>query len=193
MICADLYLREWKASDVNLALLYEAPQLLLAKERYYAGERDATEKAILLLRRWVARYCGDRAMQNALALGRGSGFRLAKIAMRVLTYRLDHPDLTRAEEAEAIGQELGIWLDQSAHRRAVDTMLSSLERYGPDLFVDLAWKTPEKWQQYEAKYGILPVPSPASQLRLDGEKCGLGCEIVDTTRVSPPPSPTTDS
>lgn len=151
---ADLYLREWKAPARDLRPLYDSPQLRLARERHFAGLPDATERALLLLRRWLARYCGDRAEQNALALGRGGDLRQARVAARILIQRLRRPDLTRQEEAAAVGRALGLGLDISAHRRAVDAMFDALRRYGPDLLRDLAWTTPERWRHYEARYGI---------------------------------------
>ena len=156
-VYASLYLREWKAAPVDLRVLYGSPQLQTARERYFAGLPDATDRAILLLRRWFALYCGERAVRNALALGRGGDLRLARVAARILVHRLHHPDLTRAEEAAAIGRELGLPLDASAHRRAVDAMFACARRYGPDLLRDLAWKTPERWQLYEARYGVEPA------------------------------------
>lgn len=92
---AGLYLREWKAPPHDLAPLYASAQLRLARERYFAGLPDATDRALLLLRRWLARYCGERAVRNALALGRGGDLRLARVAARILEHRLDRPDLTR--------------------------------------------------------------------------------------------------
>jgi hypothetical protein len=151
---ADLYLREWKAPSRDLRPLYDSPQLRLARERHFAGLPDATERALLLLRWWLARYCGDRAEQNALALGRGGDLRQARAAARILIQRLRRPDLTRQEEAAAVGRRLGRALDISAHRRAVDAMFDALRRYGPDLLRDLAWTTPERWRHYEARYGI---------------------------------------
>src|SRR5215210_2490031 len=65
-IYASLYLREWKAAPVDLRALYGSPQLQTARERYFAGLPDATDRAILLLRRWFALYCGERAVRNAL-------------------------------------------------------------------------------------------------------------------------------
>lgn len=153
-IFCGLYRREWKAPALDLRPLYDAPQLQLARDRHFAGLPDATERALLLLRRWLARYCGDRAEQNALALGRGGDLRLARVAARILVQRLRRPDLTRQEEAAAVGRALGLALDISAHRRATDTMFDALRRYGPDLLRDLAWKTPERWQHYEARYGL---------------------------------------
>ncbi len=153
-VFVGLYRREWKAPALDLRPLYDSPQLLLAQERYFAGLPDATERALILLRRWLARYCGDRAEQNALALGRGSDLRQARVASRILMQRLRRPDLTRLEEAVVVGRALGLALDASAHRRAVDAMFASLRRYGPDLLRDLAWKTPERWRQYEARYGV---------------------------------------
>ena len=103
---ASLYLREWKAKGLDVQLLYRSTQLRTARERYYGGEPDGTDKAVLLLRRWCALYCGERAIQNALALGRGNELRVARVAARILEYRLYHPDLTRQEEAEIVGKEL---------------------------------------------------------------------------------------
>ena len=162
MLYAGLYLREWKAPRVALHLLYVSAQLQTARERYYAGLPDASDRALLLLRRWFALYCGERAVQNALALGRGGDLRLARVAARILVHRLDHPDLTRMEEAATIGQELGLSLDASAHRRAVDAMFAAMRRYGPDLLRNLAWKTAEHWRYYETKYGVRP-DSPTRQ------------------------------
>lgn len=33
-------------------------------------------------------------------------------------------------------------------------MFAALRCYGPDLLRDLAWKTPERWRHYEARYGV---------------------------------------
>ena len=96
-------------------------------------------------------------MRHALALGRGGELRQARVAARLLAHRLEHPDLTRAEEAARVGRELGLCLDASAHRRAVDAMFAALRRYGPDLLRDLAWTTPERWQHYAARYGVEPA------------------------------------
>jgi hypothetical protein len=155
-LCASLYLREWKAAARDLRPLYSSVQLATARERHYLGLPDAAERALLLLRRWLARYCGERAVQHAIALGRGGELRLARVAARILEYRLDHPELTRSEEAAAIGRDLGLGLDASAHRRAVDAMFAALRRYGPELMRDLARKASERWQYYEARYGIQP-------------------------------------
>lgn len=73
---------------------------------------------------------------------------------RILVHRLDHPDLTRAEEAAAVGRALGLRLDPSAHRRAVDAMFDAMRRYGPELLRDLAWRSPERWHRYELRYGL---------------------------------------
>lgn len=154
MIFATFYLREWKAPAIDLRPLYDSPQLQLARERHFAGLPDATERALLLLRLWLARYCGDRAEQNVLTLGRGGDLRRARVAARIMVQRLRHPDLTRQEEAVTVGRALGLALDISAHRRAVDAMFDALRRYGPDLLRDLAWKTPERWRHYEARYGL---------------------------------------
>ena len=153
-LCAELYLREWKAPTRDLRPLYDAPQLRLARERHFAGRPDATERALLLLRWWLARYCGDRAERNALALGRGGDLRQARVAGHILVQRLRRPDLTRQEEAAVVGRALGLAIDISAHRRAVDAMFDALRRYGPDLLRDLAWTTSEHWQHYEECYGI---------------------------------------
>ena len=154
---ASLYLREWKAPPLDLHPLYASAQLQLAREHYFTGLPDATDRALLLLRRWLARYCGERAVRHALALGRGGELRQARVAARLLAHRLEHPDLTRAEEAARVGRELGLCLDASAHRRAVDAMFAALRRYGPDLLRDLAWTTPERWQHYAARYGVEPA------------------------------------
>lgn len=151
---ADLYLREWKVPCRDLRPLYDAPQLRLARERHFAGLPDATEQAFLLLRWWLARYCGERAERNALVLGRGGDLRQARVAAHILTKRLRRPDLTRQEEAVAVGRALGLAIDSSAHRRAVDAMFDALQRYGPDLLRDLAWTTPERWRHYEECYGV---------------------------------------
>ncbi len=127
---AGLYLREWRVPPLDLGLLYGSAQLQIARERYFAGFPDATDRAILLLRRWLARYCGEWSVQNALALGRGDDLRLTRVAARILEHRLGHPDLTRLEEAANIGRELGLALDASAHRRAADAMFAALRRYG---------------------------------------------------------------
>ena len=153
-LLASLYLRDWKAPPLDLGLLYGSAQLQTVRERYFANHPDATDRAILLLRQWFARHCGERAVQHALALGRGGELRQARIAAHVLIHRLAHPDLTRAEEAVAVGQALEIALDASAHRRTVDAMFAAMRRHGPELLRDLAWKTPERWQHYEARYGI---------------------------------------
>ncbi len=150
----SLYLREWKVPSCDLRPLYDAPQLRLTRERHFAGLPDATERALLLLRWWLARYCGERAERNALVLGRGGDLRQARVACRILIQRLRRPDLTRQEEAVAVGRSLGLALDSSAHRRAVDAMFDALRRYGPDLLRDLAWTTPERWRHYEECYGV---------------------------------------
>lgn len=155
-IYANLYLREWKAKAFDVQLLYRSAQLRSARERAYIGEPDATDKAVLLLRRRCALYCGERAIQNALAMGKGNELRMARVAARILEFRLYHPDLTRLEEAEIVGKELGVSLDPSAHRRSVDAMLAYVRRYGPILLRDLAWRASETWQYYETRYGVRP-------------------------------------
>lgn len=160
-ICAALYLREWKTTELDLHSLYASPQLRAIVERYFTGAPDAADRGLLLLRRWFARHCGERAVGHALALGRGGALRQARVAARILVHRLDHPDLTRTEEAAAVGHALGLHLDPSAHRRAVDTMFDAMRRHGPELLRDLAWKSPERWGHYEARYGLDPAPPPA--------------------------------
>lgn len=157
---ATLYLREWKAKPLDLRRLYRAPQVRTARERYYPGQPDGTDRAVLLLRRWCARYCGERAVQQALAMGRGGQLRVARIAARILEYRLEHPDLTRLEEADSVGRELGLILDPSAHRRAVEAMLAAVRRYGPELFRELAWTNGETWRRYETRYAVEPPGGP---------------------------------
>ncbi len=159
MICAGLYLREWKAAGLDLRPLYASPQLHAVAGRYFAGYPDAADRALLLLRHWLARHCGERAVGHALALGRGGALRQARVAARLLTHRLDHPELTRAEEAAAVGRELGLCLDASAHRRAVDAMLAAARRYGPELLRDLAWTAYARWRYYEARYGVERRPT----------------------------------
>lgn len=179
-LLAGLYLREWKAPPLDLRVLYTSAQLQIARERYFAGLPGASDRAILLLRRWFARYCGERAVQNALALGRGGELRQARVAARILAYRLDHPDLTRAEEAAVIGRELGLALDASAHRRAVDAMFAALRRYGPALLRDLAWKAPERWRHYEVRYGV-GLADDAAGANLASRDSAAG-----STRQAPP-------
>ncbi len=169
-ILKSIYLREWKTDHLDLGILYRSPQLSLVVERHFAGEHDATEKAVLVLRHWFARYCGERAVQNALALGRGRDVRLARLAAWLLVFRLEHPELTRKEEAEALEREFGLPINASAHRRAVDTMFASIHRYGADLLSDLASKNPEKWEYYELQYGVWPSSSLSSPSRRNGKQ-----------------------
>lgn len=183
---AGLYLREWKAPALDLGPLYASAQLQIARERYFAGLPDATDRAVLLLRRWLARYCGERAERNALALGRGGALRQARVAARILEHRLDQPDLTRLEEAASIGRDLGLALDASAHRRAVDAMFAALRRYGPDLLRDLAWRTPERWRHYEARYGVArdDGATGADPAYDDGPAAAIAAEAVAGGRLS---------